>query len=209
MTKATGQNRHFLFLQGPHGPFFNRLASLMRATGATILRVGFNAGDEFFWQDQDRYVAFQDDIANWPGFLKQLLVSRGITDIVLYGDTRPVHATAIKLANQMDLTTHVFGEGYLRPFWETYERSGSNGHSRLMDMSVHQMQRQLSKSNRDQPQAPDHWGDMREHIFYGAAYHWLILFWNQRYRQFAAHRNISVAREFRLYLRKLALRPAH
>ncbi|MEB3026010.1 hypothetical protein VJI76_09275, partial [Parvimonas sp. M13] len=47
--------RVFLLLQGPHGPFFDRLGRLLRDTGAEVLRVGFNAGDEFFWRDSARY----------------------------------------------------------------------------------------------------------------------------------------------------------
>ena len=201
--------RKFLFLQGPHGPFFGRLAEMVRTTGASVVRVGFNAGDEFFWRDRARYLAFRDAPVDWPGFLRRLLAARGITDIVLYGDTRPIHAAAVAAAKASGLTVHVFEEGYLRPFWVSYERGGSNGHSRLMKMSVAEMQALLSQAKGDMPQAPDHWGDMREHIFYGALYHWFILFRNRRYRQFRTHREISVAQEFRLYLRRLALMPAH
>ena len=36
--------RHFLFLQGPHGPFFRQLGRMLIAAGAKVWRVGFNAG---------------------------------------------------------------------------------------------------------------------------------------------------------------------
>ena len=39
----SGENRTFLFLQGPHGPFFQRLGKMLRAAGADVWRVGFNA----------------------------------------------------------------------------------------------------------------------------------------------------------------------
>jgi capsular polysaccharide export protein len=48
MTLVTGQNRRFLFLQGPHGPFFHRLGKMLRLSGAEVWRVGFNAGDRAF-----------------------------------------------------------------------------------------------------------------------------------------------------------------
>ena len=46
---APRQDRVFLFLQGPHGPFFHALGRMLREAGATVWRVGFNAGDRAFW----------------------------------------------------------------------------------------------------------------------------------------------------------------
>lgn len=47
--------------------------------------------------------------------LSTIIAEKPITDIVLYGDTSPLHAEAIKLAKALDLRVHVFEEGYLRP----------------------------------------------------------------------------------------------
>ena len=38
----------------------------------------------------------------------------------------------------MDVTTHVFEEGYLRPYWITYERGGANAASPLMYLTLKQ-----------------------------------------------------------------------
>ncbi len=209
MGSSTGKGRNFLFLQGPHGPFFDRLARQLTKTGASVLRVGFNAGDGFFWRDKSSYLPFADQPENWPAHLQTLLQDHAITDLVLYGDTRPAHAQAVQAAHQAGLRVHVFEEGYLRPFWATYERDGSNGNSRLMQISIAQMRAALGPG-RDQPaQAPDHWGDMREHIFYGALYHWFVLFANRRYRHFRTHRSLPVSREFWLYFKRLLLMPYH
>ena len=140
MTKASGSQRHFLLLQGPHGPFFQQLGRMLRATGARVTRVGFNAGDQAFWRDRANYVAYVDRLDGWSAHLRTLIADERITDIVLYGDTRPIHAQAVAVANAANLCVHVFEEGYLRPFWVTYERGGSNGNSRLMGMSVTGMQ---------------------------------------------------------------------
>ena len=70
----TGDHKVFLFLQGPHGPFFQRLARMVRHSGADVWRVGFNAGDRLFWQDRDRYVAYRGDAQGWPDFFKTLIV---------------------------------------------------------------------------------------------------------------------------------------
>ncbi|KMK66490.1 capsule biosynthesis protein [Puniceibacterium sp. IMCC21224] len=207
MTNATGQKRCFLFLQGPHGPFFHRLGKMLRKTGAEVWRVGFNAGDRAFWFHRDSYLAYTGDADGWPDRFRQILEQKHITDIVLYGDTRPVHAQAVAIAKARGLTVHVFEEGYMRPYWVTYERDGSNGHSRLMQMSVTDMQDALKLSEMEAPLPPAHWGDMRQHIFYGALYHWFVMFRNGKYRNFRPHRAIPVTTEFRLYVKRLLLMP--
>ncbi len=202
-------SRVFLFLQGPHGPFFNGLGRMLRASGAQVWRVGFNAGDKAFWFNKASYIPFCGTPEDWPAALIDIIVGRGVTDIVLYGDTRPIHARAVEVAKSRGVTVHVFEEGYLRPWWVTYERDGSNGHSRLMSTDVDQMQRALAQSDTQTPPPPSHWGDMRQHIFYGALYHWFVLFLNGRYRNFRRHRDLPVSREFWLYFKRLSLMPFH
>jgi len=58
-----------------------------------------------------------------------------ITDLVIYNDTRPFHKTAIQAAHAKGINVHIFEEGYLRPYWITYERDGSNGISKLMSLA--------------------------------------------------------------------------
>ncbi|MDU8911208.1 capsular biosynthesis protein [Aestuariicoccus sp. MJ-SS9] len=207
MANATGQKRVFVFLQGPHGPFFNRLGKMLRKTGAEVWRVGFNAGDRAFWFHPQSYIPFTGAAAAWPAAFAELIETRGVTDIVLYGDTRPIHAQAVEEARTRGLNVHVFEEGYMRPYWVTYERGGSNGHSRLMQMSIADMQAALAQSDMEAPLPPAHWGDMRQHIFYGALYHWFVMFRNGDYRNFRPHRAIPVTKEFQLYLRRLLLMP--
>ena len=201
-------DRVFLFLQGPHGPFFDGLARMLRHAGATVWRVGFNAGDRAFWFDRASYIPYRGTVEDWPATFATLAADRGITDIVLYGDTRPIHAQAVEQARARGLTVHVFEEGYMRPYWVTYERGGSNGNSRLMRMSVAQMRHALESSDLDTALPPARWGDMRHHIFYGALYHWFVMFRNRAYRNFRPHRAIPVTKEFQLYLRRLLLMPA-
>lgn len=201
-------DRRFLFLQGPHGPFFWRLAAMLREAGAEVLRVGFNAGDRAFWFGAPGYRAYRGTPEAWPAEVARLMDEERITDLVLYGDTRPVHAEAVAAARARGLTVHVFEEGYMRPFWVTYERGGSNGHSRLMEMGVPEMRHALEGSDLDVPEPPARWGDMRHHVLYGALYHWFVLFRNGDYRAFRTHREQSVATEAWLYTRRLLLMPA-
>jgi len=199
--------RRFLFLQGPHGPFFHQLAKMLRRAGAEVWRVGFNAGDRAFWFGAPGYVPYRGTPEDWPGIFDGLVREHRITDIVLYGDTRPIHAEAVAAARAAGLGVHVFEEGYLRPYWVTYERGGSNGNSRLMDMSVPQMKQALELSDLDVPAPPAHWGDMKSHVFYGALYHWFVMFRNGEYRNFRRHRELPVATEAMLYTRRLMLMP--
>ncbi len=197
----------FLFLQGPHGPFFARLGRMLRLAGAEVWRAGFNAGDAAFWPGADSYIPHTGAVADWPDHFDRIVAERGVTDLVLYGDTRTIHTCAIARARQAGLRVHVFEEGYIRPYWVTYERDGSNGHSRLMRMGLPEMRRALENCDLDTPLPPAKWGDMRHHIFYGAAYHGLVLLANRRYRGFRPHRSLSVTQEFRLYLKRLLLMP--
>ncbi|MEO0485220.1 MAG: capsule biosynthesis protein CapA [Pseudomonadota bacterium] len=199
--------RRFLFLQGPHGPFFNRLAGMLMAAGNEVWRVGFNAGDRAFWWRRSRYIPFTGPLDHWPDRFSQIVERHGITDVVLYGDTRPVHAEAIAQARELGLTIHVFEEGYLRPYWATYERNGSNGNSPLMTMSVDDMARTLSARETEPVEAPTHWGDMRQHAIYSFLYHLCILIGNRRYRRLRSHRALPVYREFLVYLRRVLFQP--
>ncbi|KEP71429.1 capsule biosynthesis protein CapA [Thioclava dalianensis] len=207
MTAAT-QNT-FLLLQGPHGPFFHQLGKILRKAGSTVWRVSFNKGDENFWFDPASLIRYQGRPEEWPARVEALIHEKAITDLVVYGDTRPIHAQAIAAARAAGLRVHVFEEGYLRPYWVSYERNGSNGYSRLMDMSVAQMREALARLEIEHPDAPSRWGDTRHHIFYGALYHFFVLTRNRPYRKMQTHRAISVFAEFRLWLNRLLLLPMH
>ena len=198
-------DRRFLFLQGPHGPWFHRLGRMLRAAGARVWRVGFNLGDRMCWRGNG-YIPFRESHDRWPATCAALLDRLRITDLVLYGDTRPIHAEAARLARARGITVHVFEEGYLRPYWVSYERGGSNGHSRLMQLTLPEMRAAL---DRDLPDSPGTWGDMRQHMFWGAIYHAFVALGRRAYRNFRPHRAQTVGQEFRLHLRRFLLMPLH
>lgn len=112
--QLSGEDRRFLFLQGPHGPFFHRLGRMLRAAGAEVWRVGFNRGDRASWPLTASFIPYRGSAAEWPDRFRSLIAEKSITDLVLYGDTRPVHAAAVRIAREAGLTVHVFEEGYLR-----------------------------------------------------------------------------------------------
>jgi len=209
MGEALGKGRIFAFMQGPHGPFFWDLARALQQTGAETFKIGFNRGDQAFWRDADTYHAYLGRPESWAGEVRNIFEARQVTDIVVYGDMRHVNAQAIAAARELGITVHCLEEGYLRPYWVTYERGGVNGNSRLVDMSVAQMRAELGPQDVELPDAPARWGDMWHHAFYGALYHWHILFRNHVYRYYRTHRDISVFHEFRLHFRQLLAMPLH
>lgn len=123
-------NKEFLFLQGLAGPFFSRLGEALAASGNGVHRINFNGGDKLYWKLPDA-IDYRGNIEKWPRFLAKVLARRGITDMLLFGDCRPLHSVAIAVASRVGVKVHVFEEGYVRPDFVTLEAGGVNGHSRL------------------------------------------------------------------------------
>ena len=201
--------RRYVFLQGPHGPFFSQLASRLSRLGADVTRVGFTAGDRFFWPRALPYRAFLGRLSDWPETIARILDETRATDIVLYGDTRAIHAAAIKAATARNLRLHIFEEGYLRPYWITYERSGANGNSRLMTISDDEVAAAIGPAPPALRTPPAKWGAIRAHIVYGALYQFFVLAFNRTYRALVPHRDIPVAREAWLYFKLLLFMVPH
>lgn len=128
--RSRRQARNFLLLQGPIGSFFGELAERLRAGGNGVRRILFNGGDRYFWHGPGA-VEFRGGLRQWPEFFAARLKQWDITDVVLFGDLRPLHRTAIPIARQREIPVHVFEEGYLRPHWITLETGGVNGYSSL------------------------------------------------------------------------------
>lgn len=124
------KGRRFLFLQGVCSPFFPRLADALRHEGACVRKIHFNMGDMAYWR-RGESEAFRDDLVTLPGFMQNRLQAHRITDVLLFGDCRPVHRLAIAEAKALDVRCHVLEEGYFRPWWFTLERDGVNRYSRL------------------------------------------------------------------------------
>ena len=122
--------KRFLFLQGVSSPFFARLADQLTAEGHTVFKVNFNCGDAAYWRKAGAW-NFHDDVSLLPHWLTEKIESQALTDVVLFGDRRPIHVAAILCARRLEKTVHVFEEGYFRPHWITLERGGVNRYSAL------------------------------------------------------------------------------
>lgn len=129
MPQTPGDAKNFLFLQGPAGSFFRLLATHLAGQGQAVHRINFNGGDKLDWRGGG--LDFRARPAKWTSFVTEAFVRLGITDLVLFGDCRPLHRAAIQVAQANQIDVHVFEEGYIRPDWMTLERDGVNAHSRL------------------------------------------------------------------------------
>ena len=122
--------RRFLFLQGVISPFFARLADYLRAEGHTVGRVNFCAGDMLDWGRRPAW-CYRGKPSDLRPYFEELVAEQDFTDLVLFGDQRPVHRPAIELARERGVRVYVFEEGYVRPNWITLERDGVNANSAL------------------------------------------------------------------------------
>lgn len=130
---ALSQHRNLLLLQGPNGPFFDRLAVRLNSLGANVTKVNFNGGDAFFYRQPA--VEFTGLYDEWPQYLLGLLASKSIGAIVLFGQWRPMHRTALDIARETGIKVFVFEEGYARPWWITLEEGGVNDASALASLN--------------------------------------------------------------------------
>lgn len=87
-------------------------------------------GDRVYWGKRGAW-SFRGAPSGLPDFLSTIYREEGITDQILFGDRRPVHRPAVERSEGHGVRTHVFEEGYFRPYWVTLEREGVNGHSLL------------------------------------------------------------------------------
>ncbi|HEY7992086.1 MAG TPA: capsular biosynthesis protein [Stellaceae bacterium] len=120
----------FLFLQGMATPFLGRLGVALFRRGYAVRRINFNAGDKLFWPLPGA-VDYRGDLDGWPAFLDARVRDWGVTDIVAFGDCRPLHRVAARVAARRGVTLHIAEEGYLRPNWITLAPGGVNGNSAL------------------------------------------------------------------------------
>lgn len=123
---------NILLLQGPVGNFFLRLANWLTENGKTVHKFNFNAGDDYFYPPtQVHTVVFNDNYDAFPEFLQEYIVQHHIQAVVCFGDTRPYHVIAKRIANENQASFWAFEEGYFRPYYITLEKDGVNAFSLL------------------------------------------------------------------------------
>jgi capsular polysaccharide export protein len=169
--QVRGVQRSFLFLQGLAGPFFSKLGQALAAAGHDVHRVNFNGGDKIYWKGRNA-TDYRGTLRHWPEFLGRVIDRTGATDIVLFGDCRPLHSAAIKVARARGVQVHVFEEGYVRPDFVTLEADGVNGNSTLVRDPDYYLRaaRALPPLPADLPAIPSSFGRrVKEDLIYNIA----------------------------------------
>ncbi|WP_444935021.1 capsule biosynthesis protein [Microbulbifer sp. JTAC008] len=119
-----------VFLQGPHGPFFAKLAKRLSQQGITTHKINFNGGDRYFaWADFQ--VDFTGSEGDWTSFFNSYLLEHRVEAVFVYGDCRRYHFQARTVCESLGVAYGVFEEGYLRPDFVTLEWGGVNAFSRM------------------------------------------------------------------------------
>ena len=124
-------SRKFLFLQGPATLFHRSLIESIEMADHEVYQVSFCGGDWVFGLGQTQW-RFNGRATEFTAWIAKRLEEYQITDLVLFGDMRPLHEAAIRVAREQNLRIYVFEEGYLRPDWITLEKGGVNANSNLM-----------------------------------------------------------------------------
>jgi capsular polysaccharide export protein len=96
--------------------------------GHRCLRVHLCFGDWLFWQRAGGF-HYRGGLKKWPQWLERFLLKHGVSEIVLLGEQRDHHKTAVALAKKHGLHVSVTEWGYLRPDWITFERDGMSGNT--------------------------------------------------------------------------------
>lgn len=96
--------------------------------GVRVHRVAFHGGDVF----DSRVIeptAFTQAFGEWPHVLTSFIQDKEIDCLVLFGQSRRHHKTAIAIGKNLGLAVVVLEEGYFRPGFVTMELDGVNGYS--------------------------------------------------------------------------------
>jgi capsular polysaccharide export protein len=199
---VSGSGRSVLFLQGLAARFFEQLGAALTARGHTVRRINFNGGDRAFWR-RPGAVDFGGRPAEWPAFLEREIAAAATSDIILFGDCRPPHVTAIGVARHLGVRVWVVEEGYLRPGWITFEADGTNGFSSLpREPRWYREQARLLPPWREPPSVP---GSFRRRAVEDVHYWLASLAARRRFPHYATHRPYFPFVEYAGWLRRLTL----
>lgn len=188
-------SRSFLFLQGVASPFFSELGRALINEGHKVSRINFCGGDYFFSKAFDSNKVYSTNYNNpldaLPKFIERLLNEKQISDIILFGDTRPIHKASIDLAKQNNINIHVFEEGYLRPSWITLDKEGVNANSKLSkDPQWYRdfVRTSLSKETIETHKPKDTGKQMRPRAWHDMRYHFAGLLLKPLFPTYRTHR---------------------
>jgi capsular polysaccharide export protein len=192
--------KNVLLLQGPVGPFFLKLAQFLEQRGATVHKINFNPGDEWFYSPKRlNTFLYGHTLDFWPNYLEKYIVQNHIEAIFVFGDCRPIHRPAKLLCQEYKIDLWVFEEGYYRPNYFTMEFVGVNAYSRLSKVSLEHLPKTES-SITDSPMTEPLKTYDRSHIWMArnAFLYWLInITQPAKSENYDHHRELDLAMGYR------------
>jgi capsular polysaccharide export protein len=198
-------NRAFLFLQGNSSHFFPALGRAMAERGYRVKRINVCGGDRFFWGTWNA-VDYRGAADDFGTFVRNLVVSEEVSDIVMHNDCRPLHRAAIDAIRDTACRVWVFEEGYIRPHWLTLEEGGINGHSPLLGDPL-----LLSDTGEDGTSDEADFVSVRPAMRLRVIYDFQWQIWNYlrwlRYPKYRTHRPFPIWAEYATWMRRLATLP--
>ncbi len=183
--------KNILFLQGPIGFFFKKVAKQFRAKGANVYRIGLNAGDSFF-SSSHNYTPYKGKPEEWHAFITDFLTKHHIDKIFIFGDCRFYQSLSTSAADALGIEIFVFEEGYLRPHYITLEKHGVNDYSRIpRDPEFYKSLEEITipTPKYATPNAICNWSIV-------IAYYFIARVFKFRYPHYRHHRNFSAVQEF-------------
>ena len=180
--------KHALLLQGPNGPFFRRYARDLQARGIRVTKINFSPSDSLFFRG-DNAISYRGTLADWPDYFRDYVVGEEVDAVILFGDCRPIHIAITTTCQELNITTWVFEEGYIRPDYVTLERNGVNGNSQLpRDPNFY---REITKSIQPQRKPPQSIGaTFRYSALWAIINGWVNTLFGWRYPHYCHHRDI-------------------
>lgn len=185
--------RKFLFLQGVASPFFDQLADALLAASHDIYKINFCGGDSFYWTKKPAW-NFTGKIASLAEFIETKFLQFQFTDIILFGDMRPVHVDAITIAKKYQAKIWVFEEGYVRPNWLTLETNGVNGNSLFPKNPDYYLEQAKQIPVYQEGLNTDYSPYIR--LLHDIKYNLARYLWFYRFRHYKLHRPQSPLREY-------------
>ncbi|WP_018651508.1 capsule biosynthesis protein [Actinobacillus capsulatus] len=184
------QSNQILLLQGPIGSFFTQLSEWLQAQNRTVFKINLNAGDEFFYPNSIvNTFAYRDTLENFHQYLMDFCQTHNIDSMVCFGDNRKYHKLAKTVCKHLNITFWAFEEGYFRPDYVTFEKTGVNAYSPIPKHTDYFKQfEQLPDPSKAQSVAKGFWPMAKLAVlYYVSAY-----YRRHQYPEYRHHRLLNV-----------------
>ncbi len=195
-------SRSFLFLQGVASPFFTELGKALIAAGHSVIKINYCGGDLLsgrFFSTPIKQLNYRAESENLASFYQATFDEYNISDIVLFGDTRPVHTAALELARKTNLKIHVYEEGYFRPDWVTLDKGGVNAYSGLSKSPADYAYAEINQAQIPQKSG----GGLAIRAWHDIRYHAANLLLKPYFSHYQSHRPERALKEYLGWMKRL------